>query len=65
MYVNFPVIMLGEFQDTEINLDVMLNIEKFCGGSSGAETHRINDFYKCSKFLETKNKAQFASFFHT
>lgn len=50
MYVNFPVIMLGEFQDTEINLDVVLNIEKFRGGSSGAETHRINDFYKCSKF---------------
>lgn len=50
MYVNFPVIMLGVFQDTEINLDVIFNMEKFCGGSSGAETHRNIDFYKCSKF---------------
>lgn len=32
--------MLGEFQDTEIDLEVIFCIEKFCGGSSGAETQR-------------------------
>lgn len=28
--------MLGGLQDTENDRDVMLNTEKFCGGSSGA-----------------------------
>lgn len=31
---------MGELQDTEIDLEVIFCIEKFCGGSSGAETQR-------------------------
>lgn len=41
--MNFPVIMLGELQDTEIDLDVMFNIAKFCGGSSGAAMQKHTD----------------------
>lgn len=38
--MNFPVMMFGELQDTEMDLEVMLNTKKLCGGSSGAERHR-------------------------
>lgn len=36
--------MLGEFQDTEMDRDVIFNISKFCGGSSGAGAHRATGF---------------------
>lgn len=55
--------MLGEFQDTDINLDVIFNTEKFCGGSSGAGTHREKEhllYYTRSKFTNTLTNALFA-----
>lgn len=49
--MNFPVIMLGEPQDTEIDLDVMFNTRKFWGGSSGAAIN--NETYKdyCRQYI--------------
>lgn len=50
--------MLGEFQDTDSNLDVIFNTEKFCGGSSGAGTHRKKEhlfYYTCSKFTNIQD----------
>lgn len=38
--MNFPVMFLGVFQDTVIDLDVIFSVEKFCGGSSGAAIHK-------------------------
>ncbi len=60
------MIILGEFHDTEIDLDVIFIMEKFCGGSSGAET-QIQYKIKTLLFkINIKLKlAWFASFFHT
>lgn len=49
--MNFPVIMLGEFQETEIDLDVIFSMKKFCGGSSGAETHSNWQFMETDAYI--------------
>lgn len=46
--------IFGEFQDTVIDLDVIFNIEKFCGGSSGAAIHKYTQiliFIGCMCFI--------------
>lgn len=37
--------MLGEFQDTDTDLDVIFDMKKFCGGSSGAEKQSNNNMH--------------------
>lgn len=41
--MNFPVMIVGEFQARDIDRDVTFNKEKFCGGSSGAVMHIDTD----------------------
>lgn len=38
--------MLGELQDTEMTRDVIFNISKVCGGSSGAVRTQKDYFFK-------------------
>lgn len=54
--------MLGEFQDTEIDLDVIFSTEKFCGGSSGAAIHKHTEMLFFSLMHKLNTTALLASF---